>query len=113
MKQAGEDCGRCYYTRNGRGYAQVFIGSVTGAVPIGVGHPKRWDAQDPGEDVIRGDADGCVMVRREDAADVARKSAEREEAEAGYIAAYKSGRTIIDVCNLEAALKAKGLTTDL
>lgn len=64
-------------------------------------------------DVIRGDADGLVMVRREDAAEVARKSAAREEAEAGYIEAYKSGRTIIDVCNLDAVLKAKGLTTDL
>lgn len=37
----------------------------------------------------------------------------REGAEAGYIAAYQAGRTIIDVCNLEAVLKAKGLTTDL
>lgn len=64
-------------------------------------------------DVICGDADGLVMVRREDAAEVAMKSAAREAAEAGYIEAYKSGRTIIDVCNLEAVLKAKGLTTDL
>lgn len=64
-------------------------------------------------DVICGDADGLVTVRREDAADVARKSAAREAAEAGFIEAYKSGRTIIDVCNLDAVLKAKGLTTDL
>lgn len=63
--------------------------------------------------MIRGDADGVVSVRREDAAEVAKNSAAREEAEAGYIEAYKSGRTIIDVCNLEAVLKAKGLTTDL
>lgn len=64
-------------------------------------------------DVICGDADGLVTVRREDAADVARKSAAREAAEAGFIEAYRSGRTIIDVCNLDAVLKAKGLTTDL
>lgn len=64
-------------------------------------------------DVIRGDADGLVVVRREDAAEVARKSAAREAAEAEYIEAYRSGRTIIDVCNLEAVLAAKGLTTDL
>ncbi len=64
-------------------------------------------------DVIRGDADGLVMVCREDAAEVARKSAAREEAEAGYIQAYKAGRSIIDVCNLDAVLKAKGLTTDI
>lgn len=64
-------------------------------------------------DVIRGDADGVVTVAREDAAEVALKSAAREDAEARYIAAYKAGRTIIDVCNLEDVLKAKGLTTDL
>jgi 4-hydroxy-4-methyl-2-oxoglutarate aldolase len=64
-------------------------------------------------DVIRGDADGLVVVRREDAAEVAVKSAKRDADEEGYIEAYKSGRTIIDVCNLEAVLKAKGLTTDL
>lgn len=64
-------------------------------------------------DVIRGNADGLVMVRKEDAAEVARKSAAREAAEAEYIEAYKSGRTIIDVCNLDEVLKAKGLTTDL
>jgi 4-hydroxy-4-methyl-2-oxoglutarate aldolase len=54
-----------------------------------------------------------VVVRREDAAAVAAKSAAREEAEAGYIMAYKSGHSVIDVSNLEAVLKAKGLTTDL
>lgn len=64
-------------------------------------------------DVIRGDADGLVTVRREDAAEVARLSARREEEEAGFIAAYKAGRTVIDMCNLEPVLKAKGLTTDL
>lgn len=64
-------------------------------------------------DVIRGDADGLVTVLREDAAKVAELSKAREEAEAGYIADYKAGKTIIDVCNLEAVLKAKGLTTDL
>lgn len=64
-------------------------------------------------DVICGDADGLVMVRKEDAAEVAKKSQAREDAEVGFIQAYKDGRTIIDVCNLEAVLKAKGLTTDL
>lgn len=64
-------------------------------------------------DVIRGDADGLVTVRREDAADVVAQCSAREDAEAGFIKAYKAGRTIIDVCNLENVLKAKGLTTDL
>lgn len=64
-------------------------------------------------DVIAGDADGVVVVRREDAAEAAVKCATREADEDDYIKAYKSGRTIIDVCNLDAVLKAKGLTTDL
>lgn len=89
-----------------RGTVKETLGQINGQIVVG-GQIIR-----PG-DVIRGDADGLVTVRREDAAEVARKSAEREAAEAGYIAAYRSGRTIIDVCNLEAVLKAKGLTTDL
>ncbi len=89
-----------------KGTVKETLGQVNGPIVMGD------ELIRPG-DVIRGDADGCVMVRREDAAEVARKSAEREAAEAGYIEAYKSGRTIIDVCNLEAVLKAKGLTTDL
>lgn len=89
-----------------RGTVKETLGQINQPIIVG-GELIR-----PG-DVIRGDADGLVVVRREDAADAARKSAAREEAEAGYIAAYKAGRTIIDVCNLEAVLKAKGLTTDL
>lgn len=89
-----------------RGTVKETLGQVNGNIIVG-GQEIR-----PG-DVIRGDADGLVTVRKEDAAEVARKSAAREEAESGYIEAYKSGRTIIDVCNLEAVLKAKGLTTDL
>lgn len=64
-------------------------------------------------DVIRGDADGLVVVRREEAAEVALKSQAREDVEADLIEKYKSGRTVIDLCNLEPVLKAKGLTTDL
>lgn len=89
-----------------KGTVKETLGQVNGNIIVG-GQVIR-----PG-DIIRGDADGLVTVRKEDAAEVARKSAAREEAEAGYIEAYKSGRTIIDVCNLEEVLKAKGLTTDL
>ncbi|MDQ7262506.1 4-carboxy-4-hydroxy-2-oxoadipate aldolase/oxaloacetate decarboxylase [Paracoccus sp. PS-1] len=89
-----------------KGTVKETLGQINGDIVIG-GQVVR-----PG-DVIRGDADGLVVVRREHAAEVARKSAAREADEAGYIEAYKSGRTVIDVCNLEAVLKAKGLTTDL
>lgn len=63
-------------------------------------------------DIIRGDADGLVVVRRESAAFAAEKSKEREAAEAGYIAAYKAGKSVIEVSNLAGVLAAKGLTTD-
>ncbi|WP_417522756.1 4-carboxy-4-hydroxy-2-oxoadipate aldolase/oxaloacetate decarboxylase [Marinovum sp.] len=64
-------------------------------------------------DVLCGDADGLVVVRREDAARVARLSQEREDIEADLIEKYKAGRTVIDLCGLEPVLEAKGLTTDL
>ena len=63
-------------------------------------------------DVIVGDADGLVVVRREEALEVAALSQAREDAEAGYIAAYKAGKSVVDVSNLEAVLKAKGLTVE-
>ena len=63
-------------------------------------------------DVVRGDADGVVVVRREDAADVVRKSQERVDAEAAYIDAYRSGKSVIEVSNLAAVLAAKGLVID-
>jgi 4-hydroxy-4-methyl-2-oxoglutarate aldolase len=63
-------------------------------------------------DILRGDADGVVVVRRDDAAEVALKSQAREDAEAGYISAYKGGKSVIEVSNLAAVLAAKGLTTD-
>lgn len=89
-----------------KGTVKETLGQINGNIIVG-------DVLIRPGDVIRGDADGVVVVLKEDAADVARLSEERDLAEAGYIAAYKSGRTIIDVCNLEAVLKAKGLTTDL
>lgn len=89
-----------------KGTVKETLGQINGEIIVGD------ELIRPG-DVIRGDADGLVMVRRQDAAEVARKSAERDATEAEFIEAYKSGRTIIDVCNLEAVLKAKGLTTDL
>lgn len=63
-------------------------------------------------DIIVGDADGLVVVRREEAAGVAALSQAREDAEAGYIADYKAGKSVIEVSKLEAVLKAKGLTVE-
>ncbi|OWV97573.1 S-adenosylmethionine--2-demethylmenaquinone methyltransferase [Rhizobium sp. R72] len=63
-------------------------------------------------DIIVGDADGLVVVRQEEAREVARLSKAREEAEAEYIAAYKAGKSVIEVSKLEAVLKAKGLIVE-
>lgn len=63
-------------------------------------------------DVIRGDADGVVVVRREDLAYAVEKSQAREDAEDGYIAEYRAGKSTIEVSNLEGVLKAKGLVID-
>lgn len=63
-------------------------------------------------DLIVGDADGLVVVRREEAAEVAALSQAREDAEAEYIADYKAGKSVIEVSKLEAVLKAKGLTVE-
>ncbi|QYN33673.1 4-carboxy-4-hydroxy-2-oxoadipate aldolase/oxaloacetate decarboxylase [Pseudonocardia sp. DSM 110487] len=60
-------------------------------------------------DVVRGDADGVVVVRRESLADVVQAAKEREDAEARYIAEYHAGRTVLEVSRLREVLAAKGL----
>jgi 4-hydroxy-4-methyl-2-oxoglutarate aldolase len=64
-------------------------------------------------DIIVGDADGLVVVRRAEAQESARLSQIREDAEAGFIEAYKQGKSVIEVSNLELVLKAKGLVVDI
>lgn len=64
-------------------------------------------------DIIVGDADGLVVVRRDEALAVAELAQAREDAEAGYIAAYKAGKSVIEVSNLEPVLKVKGFAVDL
>lgn len=88
-----------------KGTVKETIGQVND--PVIVGDELIY----PG-DIIRGDADGVVVVRREHAAYAVEKSREREAAEAGYIAAYKAGKSVIEVSNLAGVLAAKGLTTD-
>ncbi|MEK1892565.1 MAG: 4-carboxy-4-hydroxy-2-oxoadipate aldolase/oxaloacetate decarboxylase [Rhizobium sp.] len=63
-------------------------------------------------DIIVGDADGLVVVRKSEAREVAKLAQAREDAEVGYIAAYKSGRSVVEVSNLEGVLKAKGLVVE-
>ena len=60
-------------------------------------------------DIVRGDADGVVIVRREDLEYAIASSQAREDAEAGFIEQYKQGRTPLEVSNLGPVLAAKGL----
>lgn len=64
-------------------------------------------------DVVKGDADGVVVVRREEVAEAVELSARRDANEAELIRRYWDGGTTIELCNLTEVLKAKGLTTDL
>ncbi|MFF4501257.1 4-carboxy-4-hydroxy-2-oxoadipate aldolase/oxaloacetate decarboxylase [Streptomyces sp. NPDC001401] len=88
-----------------KGTVKETVGPMAEPVLIG------GEIVNPG-DVIRADADGVVVVRRDDVADVIRKSQERVEAEDAYIAAYRSGKSVIEVSNLAAVLEAKGLVID-
>ncbi|MGB4777240.1 4-carboxy-4-hydroxy-2-oxoadipate aldolase/oxaloacetate decarboxylase [Microbacterium sp.] len=64
-------------------------------------------------DIIKGDADGVVLVRREEVAEVAELSARRDEHEAELIRKYWAGGTTIELCNLTEVLRSKGLTSDI
>lgn len=97
----------------------VFSGSVsiTGTVKETLGHinqPLVFGGQlvHPGDAVV-GDADGVVVVRRDEVERVIRLSQEREDAEAELIERYKAGATTIDLCKLHDVLRAKGITTDI
>jgi len=63
-------------------------------------------------DIINGDADGVVVVRKEDLAYAIEQSQAREQAEQGYIEQYKAGKTPIEVSRLGDVLAAKGFIAD-
>ena len=88
-----------------KGTVKETVGPMAEPVLIG------GEIVNPG-DVVRADADGVVVVRRDDVADAIRKSQARVEAEDAYIAAYRSGKSVIEVSNLAAVLEAKGLVID-
>lgn len=97
----------------------VFSGSVSikGTVKETLGHINQPlvfgdEVINPG-DVIKGDADGVVVVRRDEVAEVTELSRRRVANEDDLIAKYRAGGTTIELCNLTEVLKVKGLTTDL
>ncbi|KQZ95270.1 MAG: 4-carboxy-4-hydroxy-2-oxoadipate aldolase/oxaloacetate decarboxylase [Agrobacterium cavarae] len=89
-----------------KGTVKETIAAVNDSIIVG------GEIINPG-DIVVGDADGLVVVRREDAQESARLSQIREDAEAGYIEAYKQGKSVIEVSNLEPVLMAKGLVVDI
>jgi 4-hydroxy-4-methyl-2-oxoglutarate aldolase len=96
----------------------VFSGSVCikGTVKETIGpvnHPLVFGDEIvyPG-DVLLGDADGVVVVRKDEIEEVIRLSQERDDAERELIGLYKAGGTTIELCNLTEVLKAKGLLVE-
>jgi 4-hydroxy-4-methyl-2-oxoglutarate aldolase len=89
-----------------KGTVKETIGTTNDSIIVG------GEIINPG-DVIVGDADGLVVVRRSEVAEAAKLSQAREDAEAGFIEAYKAGASVIEVSKLEPVLKAKGLIVDI
>ncbi|HEY8752967.1 MAG TPA: 4-carboxy-4-hydroxy-2-oxoadipate aldolase/oxaloacetate decarboxylase [Arthrobacter sp.] len=96
----------------------VFSGSISikGTVKETIGpinHPVVFGDEIvyPG-DVLRGDADGVVVVRKDELEEVIRLSQERDDAERDLIRRYHDGGTTIELCNLTEVLKAKGLLVE-
>lgn len=63
-------------------------------------------------DVVKGDCDGVVIVRRERLAEVLEACREREAAEEVFIARYYAGATPIDISDYWPLLHEKGLTIE-
>lgn len=78
-----------------------------------INHPLIFGGQliRPG-DVVKGDCDGVVVVRREDLASAVEACRVREEAEDRYIARYHAGETPIDISDYWPLLRGKGLTIE-
>ncbi|MDR6434381.1 4-carboxy-4-hydroxy-2-oxoadipate aldolase/oxaloacetate decarboxylase [Brucella pseudogrignonensis] len=84
-----------------KGTVKETLGAINQPIIIG------GETINPG-DVVVGDADGVVVVRRSEVKDVIELSRIREDNEAGYIEAYKAGKSVIEVSNLEGKLREKG-----
>ncbi len=96
----------------------VFSGSVCikGTVKETIGpinHPLVFGDEIvyPG-DVLLGDADGVVVVRKDEIEEVIKLSQARVDAEDELIRLYKEGGTTIELCKLTDVLKAKGLLVE-
>ena len=78
-----------------------------------INHPIVFGGElvEPG-DIVKGDADGVVLVKAADAGWVIEACAEREASEAELRELYRAGGTTIALCNLVEKLAAKGLLVE-
>jgi 4-hydroxy-4-methyl-2-oxoglutarate aldolase len=78
-----------------------------------INHPMIMGGQwvEPG-DIVRGDADGVVLVKQQDAEWVIEACAKREADEVDLRQRYRAGGTTIELCNLVDKLAAKGLLVE-
>jgi 4-hydroxy-4-methyl-2-oxoglutarate aldolase len=78
-----------------------------------INHPIVMGGQlvEPG-DIVRGDADGVVLVKADDAEWVVEACAKREADEVELRQKYRAGGTTIELCNLVDKLAAKGLLVE-
>jgi 4-hydroxy-4-methyl-2-oxoglutarate aldolase len=86
-----------------KGTVKETLGTVNQPVVIG-GVLVR-----PG-DIIAGDDDGLVLVLPEEAAEVARKSEEREAKEARSMEAFRKGADVLETLGMDKVLAAKKCT---
>lgn len=63
-------------------------------------------------DLILGDRDGVVVVKREDAAEILQKSKDREEKEKGIKQRLKRGESTLDILGFGNILKERGLSEE-
>jgi 4-hydroxy-4-methyl-2-oxoglutarate aldolase len=63
-------------------------------------------------DLILGDRDGVVVVKREEAEEVLQKSLAREEKERGVKERLMRGESTLDIYGFAGILKARGLTEE-
>lgn len=93
-------CGLCI-----KGTEKVSLGWIN--------HPLNLDniTIHPG-DLILGDRDGLVVVKREEAEEVLQKSLAREEKEGGIKERLRRGESTLDIYGFTDILKARGLTEE-
>lgn len=90
--------------------------SIKGTEKISLGlinHPLNFDniTIQPG-DLVLGDRDGVVVVKREEAQEVLQKSLARDEKERGIKERLKRGETTLDMLGFADTLEKRGLTEE-